>query len=107
LEKLAGLLHISRKAGKLLPGRSAVFDRIKSKKQVYVFVALDAGSDLTKRMEKLTTATRMHLSAGELGRILGREKLSLLGITDKGLADKLVEIIRQETQDYAEPTGRI
>jgi ribosomal protein L7Ae-like RNA K-turn-binding protein len=107
LDKLAGLIHISRKAGKLLSGRSAVLDRIRSRKEVYVFIARDAGSDLSRKVERAAGATRMHISSNELGSILGRERLSLLGITDRGLADELSEIIRRERNDCVEPTSRI
>jgi len=79
------MLHIARKAGKLVMGRTAVLEARKRDKDLLALVASDAGSDLMRKLEAFDMI-RIDLNSDRLGEIFGREKLSLVGITDRGIA---------------------
>jgi len=95
---LAGLLHISRKAGKILFGRTAVFARVKSGRDVLVLIASDAGSALTRRLDG-PNIMKINMTSAELGEVFAREKLSLVGITDSNLAAAIRRLIKRESRE--------
>jgi len=95
MKSLAGLLHISRKAGKLLLGRTAVAGRAKSGREIFVFVADDAGKTAMRKFEGIATE-RLKINSSELGEIFDRERLSIIGVTDKGLASEIREMSARE-----------
>lgn len=90
-EKITSLLLMSGKAGKLVSGYSAVNDGLEKGRVVLVLYAGDI-SDGTREKIMLAYAGRplrqiTILSKDEMGRIVGRELVGVMGIEDKGLAD--------------------
>jgi len=105
MNKLAGLLHISRKAGKILLGRNAVLAGAGTDKSILILAARDSGRDLMRKLEGLEFV-KAKISASELGEIFGREKLSLIGITDEGLAAGIRDLIERGSE-ISDSAGRI
>jgi predicted RNA-binding protein YlxR (DUF448 family) len=89
-EKIKSLIVMSAKAGKLAAGYSAVQDALE-KQKVEALIFADDLSEGTK--EKLMTSDAISLrrttlfTRDEMGRVLGRELVGVIGIQDKGLAD--------------------
>jgi predicted RNA-binding protein YlxR (DUF448 family) len=89
-EKIKSLIVMSAKAGKLAAGYSAVQDALEKQKVETLIFANDL-SEGTK--EKLMTSDAISLrrttlfTRDEMGRVLGRELVGVIGIQDKGLAD--------------------
>ncbi len=105
MEKLIGLFHISRKAGKLLMGKTAVLDKAKSAGRILIVVSRDAGSDLIRKLDGFDFVS-IDLSSDQLGEIFNRNKLSVLAITDGGLAASIRDMIKQESWGYSDPAGK-
>ena len=91
-EKIKSLVVMSAIAGKLAAGYSAVQDALE-KKRVEMLIFADDLSEGTK--EKLMTSDAVSLrrttlfARDEMGRMLGRELVGVIGIQDKGLADSI------------------
>lgn len=89
-EKMKSLIVMSAKAGKLAMGYSAVQDAL-DKRKVETLIFADDLSEGTK--EKLMTSYAASLrrttlfTRDEMGRMLGRELVGVIGIQDKGFAD--------------------
>lgn len=103
---LAGMLHLSRKAGKVLLGRTAVLSAAAAEEVVFVLAAGDCGDDLMRKLSRYDVA-RIVLTSSELGEIFGREKLSLIGITDEGLAAGIMDILRRDERENSGAAGQI
>lgn len=97
MEKLAGLLHISRKAGKLLLGRTSISAAVKKRGDVLVLTSRDANPRLLKSFGR-SEIMKTGLSSKELGNIFDRDRLSFLGIIDRSLAAGVREIVRGQSK---------
>jgi uncharacterized protein len=91
-EKIKALIVMSAKAGKLAAGYSAVHDAVEKGRVSMLLYALDL-SEGTK--EKVATPTAASVrwttlfTREELGTLLNRELVGVIGIEDKGLANAL------------------
>ena len=91
-EKIKALIVMSAKAGKLAAGYSAVHDAVEKGRVSMLLYALDL-SEGTK--EKVATPTAASVRCAtlftreELGTLLNRELVGVIGIEDKGLANAL------------------
>lgn len=103
MDKLAGMLHISRKAGKLLLGKTAVLKQAESDRALFIITSRDAGSDLKRKLTGLNMFG-IDLSSDQLGEIFGRDKLSVLAITDSGLAANVKNMLKK-TRGSSKTTG--
>ena len=102
-KKFGGLLGIAKKAGRVVAGTEAVTDGIRSgspaKCPCVVFLASDASENTKKRVENCCKyyEVPMHEIASttsELGAFIGKSgSISAVGITDRGLADALTNLI--------------
>ncbi len=101
--KFAGLLGIARKAGKVVSGTNLVTDAIRAgapKNYPWtVFVAADASDNTKKRIQNCCTYYEIplhpiSLTAEKLGESIGKSgAISVVGITDRGLADALTNLL--------------
>ncbi|MEE9554254.1 MAG: hypothetical protein V3W18_08155 [candidate division Zixibacteria bacterium] len=105
MEKLIGLFHISRKAGKILLGKTAVLDKAKSDRSILIIVSRDAGADLIRKLKEFDFVG-IDLSSDQMGEIFNRSRLSVLAITDGGLAANIRDTIKQESWGYSDPAGK-
>ncbi len=97
-EKAKSLISMAAKAGKLVAGYSAVHDALVKGRMEMILYASDI-ADGTR--EKITAAGASSLphatlfTREELGSMLGRELVGVIGIADRGLADALQDEARR------------
>ena len=106
MNKLAGMLHISRKAGKILLGRTAVLCRAGADKSLFILAAGDSGTDIMRKLDGLDVM-KTDITSSELGEIFGRGKLSLIGITDESLAAGIRDLIKSQSRGSSDAAGQI
>jgi len=91
-EKIKALIVMSAKAGKLAAGYSAVHDAVEKGRVSMLLYTLDL-SEGTKEKVATPTAASVRCSTlftrEELGTLLNRELVGVIGIEDKGLANAL------------------
>lgn len=92
-EKMKSLLVMSAKAGKLAAGYSAVRDGM-DKGRIELLIYAQDFSDGTKEKvlssEKIPALRQATLfTKDEMGRMLGRELVGVVGVEDRGLADAI------------------
>ncbi|MBQ7300799.1 MAG: ribosomal L7Ae/L30e/S12e/Gadd45 family protein [Clostridia bacterium] len=102
-KKLAGLLGIAKKAGRVIAGTNLVTDAVRSgspsKCPHAVFLASDVSGNTRKRITNCCTYYEIPLydiplTVAEVGDAIGKSgSTSAVGITDAGLADALVKLI--------------
>jgi predicted RNA-binding protein YlxR (DUF448 family) len=89
-EKIRSLIIMSAKAGKLAAGYSAVHDALE-KQKVEVLIFAEDLSEGTKEKVMVSDAASLRkatlFTRDEMGRMLGRELVGVVGIQEKGLAD--------------------
>ncbi len=91
-EKIKALIVMSAKAGKLAAGYSAVHDAVEKGRVSMLLYALDL-SEGTKEKVATPTAASVRCTTlftrEELGTLLNRELVGVIGIADKGLSNAL------------------
>lgn len=91
-EKIKALIVMSAKAGKLVAGYSAVHDAVEKGRVSMLLYTLDL-SEGTKEKVATPTAASVRCTTlftrEELGTLLNRELVGVIGIADKGLANAL------------------
>ncbi len=102
-KKLAGLLGIAKKAGRVVAGTNLVTDSIRagsvSKCPFAVFLGADVSENTRKRITNCCTYYEVPLydiplTVAEIGDAIGKSgSTSAVGITDAGLSDALVKLI--------------
>ena len=102
-KKFGGLLGIAQKAGKVVAGTALVTDGIRSgspaKCPCVVFLASDVSDNTKKRIENCCKYYEVPMhpvrsTTAELGAFIGKSgSISAVGITDRGLADALTNLI--------------
>jgi len=88
--KIRVLLGFARKAGKLAVGRSAVIKAHKQKTMALAILATDATPKAQKIVEHLQGVGSIHFGTkSELGEILGRDEVGMIGVLDDQFAASL------------------
>lgn len=93
MDKLAGLLHLCNKAGKLAFGRVAVFTSADRGEVALALTACDCGNDLRRKLSGVNTIDS-DWTSDKLGGIFKRNRLSVVGIKDRGLADEISRLMK-------------
>lgn len=88
MKDITGLIHLSRKAGKLLIGQKAVIDRIKRNNGVLVLVASDAGNALKRKLMGIEFKILSYTS-DKLGELFNRDRVSILAVDDPDFAKEI------------------
>ena len=86
-DNLLRLLGLARKAGRLGMGFSAVEKMVVRGENPLVITAADMGDSLkgkVSRWQPVRGVVADVLTAGDLARALGREKLAVVGVSDSG-----------------------
>ena len=96
-DKILQLLSLSQRAGKVESGEFKTEEAVRSGKAHLVVIAGDA-SQRTKKQFKDMCSYRdvpvlIYSDKESLGHQLGKEYRALLAVTDKGLADKILETV--------------
>ena len=88
--KIRVLLGFARKAGKLAVGRSAVINAHKQKRIALAILATDATPKAQKIVEHLQGVGAIRFGTkNELGKILGRDEVGMIGVLDHEFAASL------------------
>ncbi len=98
MNDLAGLLHLCKKAGDLILGQKAVLGQVKAGKEMTVLVTSDIGQALKKKLIKLELEY-LDWSSDRLGEVFGREKLAVVGITNRSLAMRIKQLLHSPGND--------
>jgi ribosomal protein L7Ae-like RNA K-turn-binding protein len=93
MDKIAGLLHLCNKAGKLVFGREAVFALSGRGAFALILTASDAGSDLKRKLSGLSPVNS-GWSSERMGEIFGRSRLSVVGVKDGRIAAEIVRLLK-------------
>ena len=93
-ERLAGLLGLGARGGKLLIGVEGVRQGLQRGEVQCVVVARDASPRANDKVVRLAAAKRVPLVAGPeaaaIGARLGRPPVMVVGVRDRGLADGII-----------------
>lgn len=97
MNKALSLIGLATKAGKVITGTEMCEKNLGNDKIKLLIVSCDA-SDSTKKQlsDKCTYLNKKHIefsTKAELGKYTGKEQRAVIGITDLGFANKLLEII--------------
>jgi ribosomal protein L7Ae-like RNA K-turn-binding protein len=85
--RLIALLGLARRAGKLAVGMSAVEQLVKRGEKPLVVVAIDAGPGTRARVgrwQPVRGVVAEAVTAADLAQALGRDKLSVVAVSDPG-----------------------
>jgi len=97
-ERLSGLLGLARRAGKLTLGSDAVENGLRHQKIHAVVLAEDAARATVKKFEEASARNGVPIfqafSRDELGKLMGRETLAILGVNDSSFALAIEKIIK-------------
>ncbi|MGT2949433.1 YlxQ-related RNA-binding protein [Streptococcus devriesei] len=92
LEKLSHLLGLAQRAGRLISGEEQVIKAIQTGKAQLVFLANDAGTNLTKQVTDKSNYYDIEVSTVfstlELSAAVGRKR-KVLAVTDTGFSKKM------------------
>ncbi len=95
-QKLLALLGLARRAGKLALGYSAVEKIVRRGEKPLVIVVSDIGpSQLSKvsRWEPIRGTLSGVLTGAELAQAMGRDKLSVVGVSDAGFIKGIQKLV--------------
>lgn len=98
-KRATGFLGICMRAGQLLSGQEACVDAVR--REAARIVLLDEAAS-PNTLKRLRDACRTHgvplyaLSAGTLGRRIGREGRVVVALNEGGMAEKLLELVKDE-----------
>lgn len=99
-DKFHSMLGISKKAGKLLSGNYSVDKYIKLKKVFLVVLATDVSKNTFKKFAALCEQNEIpyivYSTKELLAKAIGREIVGVIGVTDKGLANALLDAAKEE-----------
>lgn len=101
MDKLLNFLGICRRAGKLAVGNDVVIDAVRGGEAKLVMLCSDISTNTEKKLRKTIDESgvrilRLNRSKEELGFAIGKFA-AITAATDKGFADKLCELINNET----------
>jgi len=95
-QKLLGLLGLARRAGKLAVGFTAVEKSVRRGERPLIIMATDIGASQKAkigRWEPLRGTLTDVLSAEVLAKAMGREKLSVVGVSDAGFVKGIQKLV--------------
>lgn len=97
INKVYSFLGLATKAGKLFSGEDTAERMLKNGRAVLVIVAEDASDNTRKRFENMCRYRDINFKVfGKkelIGKFAGKDVRSVVAITDRGFAGRLVELI--------------
>lgn len=92
-------LGLIKKAGKLIEGYNKCEDAIKKDILHLIIISNDCSENTKNKFinycNKFNINYIRKYSKEELGNILGRKEINILGVTDKNMSDKLLKLINK------------
>lgn len=99
-DRSPGLLGLAERAGALVSGVDKVREGIRSGRIRFVIVARDASRNSRGKVIPLLEAERVkwveRYDRAGLGRMVGREALSVVGVTDASFASRLESLLADD-----------
>lgn len=97
MSKVLNFLGIAQKAGVLTLGGNLTEAGVKKNKILLIMISEDASENTRKRFNPAAENTKyqlleLHETMEELGRATGKSNISVIGVTDAGIAKKLKEL---------------
>ncbi len=103
-DRVYSFIGLARKAGSVAPGEMACENALKYGKAQLVIISSDASSNTQKRMAQLCGAKEVNWvlfgTKSKMGEALGREMFSVIAITDRRFSERLMELIKNNS-DHA------
>jgi ribosomal protein L7Ae-like RNA K-turn-binding protein len=101
-QKIASLLGLAQKAGKVVSGELAVEKAVKSGQAKLLIMATDCSAATKKNYRDMTTYYKVEIhelySKEELGRCIGRMYRATVAVTDAGFCTAINKLIDTEMQ---------
>lgn len=98
-KKYLNLIGLATKAGKIVRGAQLCTEAIKKETVYIVFIAKDASEKTTKPIkilaEKHNIPSLSIIDRETLGKYTGKDNISVAAIKDKGFADKIVQLEKE------------
>lgn len=95
---ILSLLGIAQKARKLVSGYDSLVRAIMSDKVFLIILAVDAGKNTKEKVKFLAESRNIPIycwaNSDELSRSIGKEGRKVIGIVDKGFAQKIISGIK-------------
>ena len=102
-QKIASLLGLAQKAGKIVSGELAVEKAVKSGQAKILIMATDCSAATKKSYRDMTTYYNVELfelfSKEELGACIGKVYRAALAVTDVGFSKAVKKIINTELEE--------
>lgn len=97
--KIYSFIGLARKAGAVSPGEPLASQAVKRKRAYLVLITQDASENTKKKIETALFGTDIPLlqfgNKADLGKMLGKAFFSVIAITDRGFAERIMEMIEQ------------
>ena len=90
-QQILNLLGIAQRAGKIVSGEQSIF--LNSKKIYLLFVANNISKNSYTKVKKINEPIIDQFNSFELSNAIGKTR-KLIGLTDKGLANKIISLIK-------------
>ncbi|MDR2977469.1 MAG: YlxQ-related RNA-binding protein [Streptococcaceae bacterium] len=97
-QKLLNILGLAKRAGKLVTGEELVVRAIQNQTVQLVFLASDASSNLTKKVNNKSNTYQIKISQdftqNELSQAIGSDR-KVIAVADEGFAKKMEKLLMQ------------
>lgn len=101
-QKIANLLSMACRAGKVVCGDFAAKKYLKKKRVPLIFLAADGSEDTTGTYRRLALQKHIHIcdifTKEELGRTVGKEQNVVVLLTDPGFAKAIDNMLTVDTK---------
>ena len=99
--KIYSFIGLARKAGAVSPGEALAEQAVKRERAYLVLLAQDASENTKKNDIPLLEFG----NKADLGRMLGKTFFSVIAVTDKGFAERIMELIKQNCNNSVHGGG--
>ena len=107
--KIYSFIGLARKAGAVSPGEALAEQAVKRERAYLVLLAQDASENTKKKIRTALYKTDIPLlefgNKADLGRMLGKTFFSVIAVTDKGFAERIMELIKQNCNNSVHGGG--
>lgn len=105
-KKILGYIGLSLRAGRMVSGEFTVENTIKSGQAKLVIISEDASDNTKKMFKNMCTYRNVPLAYAfdrdTLGKATGKEYRVSLAITDDGLANQIIKLLKDGGKLYSE-----
>lgn len=95
-DKFISFLGITKKSGNVIEGYNKCEESIKNNSCYLIIVSLEASSNTKEKFERISNNNNIPMivaySSEDLSCALGRDGLNIVGVKDKSMADRLLQL---------------